>query len=212
MKNYVFVISAKFAAGKTTVAKLLEERYGIVRAVTCTTRGMREGEREGIDYYFCDDATFENLASTGKLVAINRIKEMPIEGGFRGSKKLLSILQNLKPIKYVRKYGLPIDKIDLSKRSYLVALEPSGYYDLIKEIGKDNVKLIYLKLSDKERWLRALNREVNPDVDIIVSKYIEEKELYDGIEEKSDKVINNAGTSDNAAIETYQYIKACIGD
>ena len=213
-KNYVFVIVGKFAAGKTTIAKLLEERYGLKRAVTCTTRKMREGEREGIDYYYCSDYSFEEMASKGKLVAINRV---PIvydknENSYKHKyiKRFINKVKKNSSIRYSKKYGLPIDKIDLNSNSYIVVLEPSGYYDLVNKLGKENVKVIYLNLSDKERWLRALNREVNPDVDGIVAKHLEEKELYDGFENISDKIINNAGTSDNAAIEVYQYISSLI--
>ena len=212
-KNYVFVIVAKFAAGKTTIAKLLEDKYGLVRAITCTTRKMREGEREGVDYYYCNDATFEELASKGKLVAINRVPDVSDFGVDSCKRRILNVFKILKKdkqVKYSKKYGLPIDKIDLENHSYIVVLEPSGYCDLVDKLGKENVKVIYLNLSDKERWLRALNREVNPDVDGIVAKHLEEKELYDGFEDVCDKVINNAGTSDTAAIEIYQYITSLM--
>lgn len=209
-KNYVFVIVAKFAAGKTTIAKLLEQRYGLKRAVTCTTRKMREGEREGIDYYYCTDSDFEDLASRGKLVAINRVIDVHDDCKNKYLSKIVKVITKKDTVKYSKKYGLPVDKIDLSKSSYIVVLEPSGYHDLADKLGKDKVKVIYLNLSDKERWLRALNREVNPDVDGIVAKYLEERELYDGFEDFSDKVINNAGTSDSAAIEIYQYISSLM--
>lgn len=205
-KNYVFVLVAKFAAGKTTIAKLLEERYGLKRAVTCTTRKKREGEREGIDYYYVNDSEFEELASSGNLVAINRIED--VHNKERLINKCINLVKRQKVVKYTKKYGLPINKLDLNNHSYVVVLEPSGYYDLLKKLGKDKVKVIYLNLSDKERWLRALNREVNPDVDGIVSKYLEERDLYDGFEDISDKVVNNAGTSDSAAVEIYQYISS----
>lgn len=209
-KNHIFVIVAKFAAGKTTIAKLLEDRYGLVRAKTCTTRKMREGERDGVDYYYCSDSTFEDLASKGRLVAINRVPDVNNLNNDGYKNRIINIFRKEKPLKYSKKYGLPIDKIDLENHSYIVVLEPTGYYDLVEKLGKDKVKAIYLKLNDKERWLRALNREVNPDVDGIVAKHLEEKELYDGFEDVCDKVINNAGTSDNAAIEIYQYITSLM--
>ena len=72
-KYKVFVLMGKFACGKTTIAKLLELKYGMKRVVTCTTRSMREGERDGVDYYFYDDVVFEKMASENRLVAINRV-------------------------------------------------------------------------------------------------------------------------------------------
>lgn len=208
-KYKVFVLMGKFACGKTTIAKLLELKYGMKRVVTCTTRSMREGERDGVDYYFYDDVVFEKMASENRLVAINRVPVVSSE-----HKVDESVQNNLKKdttdtIEYSKKYGIPVEEINLNESSYICVLEPSGYFDLVNKLGKDKVKAIYLKLNDKERWLRALNREVNPDVDTIAKKHFEEYKLYDGIEEVCDKIIDNVGTSDNAAISIYDYIKEC---
>lgn len=210
MNNKVFVILGKFASGKTTIAKMLEQKYNMKRVVTCTTRNKREGERNGIDYYFYTDEEFEELATNNKLVAINRVPV--IEQTKPSAIKLLvdktvgKVSKKSKP-KYSKKYGIPVEKIDLSSGSYVCVLEPSGYFDLIDKLGRENVIGIYLKLSDKERWLRALNREINPDVDDIVKKHVEERFLYEGIEKRCNKVVENMGTSDSAAIEIYEYIK-----
>lgn len=208
-KYKVFVLMGKFACGKTTIAKLLELKYGMKRVVTCTTRSMREGERDGVDYYFYDDVVFEKMASENRLVAINRVPVVSSE-----HKVDESVQNNFKKdttdtIEYSKKYGIPVEEINLNESSYICVLEPSGYFDLVNKLGKDKVKAIYLKLNDKERWLRALNREVNPDVDTIAKKHFEEYKLYDGIEDMCDKVIDNVGTSDNAAISIYDYIKEC---
>lgn len=206
-KYRVFVLMGKFACGKTTIAKLLELKYGMKRVVTCTTRSMREGERNGVDYYFYDDETFEKMASENRLVAINRVPVVTSEGNCEGTILSNSEKDATEGIEYSKKYGIPVEEINLRESSYICVLEPSGYFDLVNKLGKDKVKSIYLKLNDKERWLRALNREVNPDVDTIAKKHFEEYKLYDGIEDLCDKVIDNAGTSDKAAIDVYEYIK-----
>lgn len=213
-RHYIIVILGKFASGKTTIAKLLQDRYGFKRAITCTTRRLREGERDGVDYYFYDDSTFEEQAKGNKLVAINRVPVV-VSGvdeaamdSYRA--KIINVFKRDRNIKYSKKYGLPIDKIDLENNSYICVLEPSGYFDLVDKLGKEKVKAIYLNINDKERMFRALNREVNPDVDSIVAKYLEEKELYNNFEDVCDKVIDNAGTSDSAAIEIHQYISKLI--
>ena len=55
----LLVISAPSAGGKTTLCQqLLAHRKDIVRAVTCTTREPRTGEKDGVDYYFLDATTF----------------------------------------------------------------------------------------------------------------------------------------------------------
>lgn len=208
-KYKVFVLMGKFACGKTTIAKLLELKYGMKRVVTCTTRSMREGERDGVDYYFYDDVVFEKMASENRLVAINRVPVVSSEHKVDENVQNNSKKDITDTIEYSKKYGIPVEEINLNESSYICVLEPSGYFDLVNKLGKDKVKAIYLKLNDKERWLRALNREVNPDVDTIAKKHFEEYKLYDGIEDMCDKVIDNVGTSDNAAISIYDYIKEC---
>jgi guanylate kinase len=54
------LISAPSGGGKTTLCQhLLAARPQMTRAVTCTTRPPREGERDGADYYFLDVASFQ---------------------------------------------------------------------------------------------------------------------------------------------------------
>lgn len=48
-----YVLVGASGSGKTTMAGILEEVFGFRRCITCTTRPLREGEVDGIDYYFC---------------------------------------------------------------------------------------------------------------------------------------------------------------
>jgi guanylate kinase len=55
----LILVSAPSGAGKTTLcASLLAANPGLRRAVTCTTRPPRPGEREGIEYYFLSEESF----------------------------------------------------------------------------------------------------------------------------------------------------------
>ncbi|MBI4660552.1 MAG: guanylate kinase [Verrucomicrobia bacterium] len=63
------VISAPSGGGKTTVCqKIVEANPNIVRAVTCTTRAPRAGERDGVDYYFLDPAKFQSRVQAGEFL------------------------------------------------------------------------------------------------------------------------------------------------
>jgi len=65
----LIVISAPSGGGKTTLCEqLLEHQANTVRAVTCTTREPREGEKDGVDYYFLDAGTFLKRVQAGNFL------------------------------------------------------------------------------------------------------------------------------------------------
>lgn len=60
-KGYVFVITGAAGSGKTTVANFLQEKYGMHRVITHTTRAPRPGEQDGTDYHFETPASMKKL-------------------------------------------------------------------------------------------------------------------------------------------------------
>lgn len=63
------VLSAPSGAGKTTLClQLLEARPSFARAITCTTRPPREGEQDGVDYYFLTPETFQKRVAAGEFL------------------------------------------------------------------------------------------------------------------------------------------------
>lgn len=65
----LIVISAPSGGGKTTLCnQLLASSPDMTRAVTCTTREPRRGERDGVDYYFFDAATFLKRVQAGNFL------------------------------------------------------------------------------------------------------------------------------------------------
>ncbi|HEU6447691.1 MAG TPA: guanylate kinase [Verrucomicrobiae bacterium] len=65
----LILISAPSGGGKTTlVQQLLRARKNIVRAVTCTTREPRKGEKHGSDYYFLKAGDFLKRVQAGNFL------------------------------------------------------------------------------------------------------------------------------------------------
>jgi guanylate kinase len=63
------LISAPSGGGKTTLCnQLLAARPDMTRAITCTTREPREGEKDGVDYYFLDAAAFLKRVQAGNFL------------------------------------------------------------------------------------------------------------------------------------------------
>lgn len=51
LKGRIIVLVGPSGSGKTTIGDILTE-YGIKKLITTTTRKPREGEKDGVDYYF----------------------------------------------------------------------------------------------------------------------------------------------------------------
>lgn len=65
----LIVISGPSGAGKSTVIKLLmDANPNIVFSVSATTRPPREGEVDGVSYYFVDKPRFEEMIEKGELL------------------------------------------------------------------------------------------------------------------------------------------------
>lgn len=65
----LIVISAPSGGGKTTLChQLLAANSNMTRAITCTTRPPRPGEKEGFDYYFLDAETFLKRVQAGHFL------------------------------------------------------------------------------------------------------------------------------------------------
>ena len=64
----MIIIVGPSASGKTEVAKILKKDYDIKKAITHTTRAPRQGERNGVDYYFVNEETFELLKKSNAFV------------------------------------------------------------------------------------------------------------------------------------------------
>jgi len=63
------VISAPSGGGKTTLCKeMLLANPLMTRAVTCTTREPRSGEKDGVDYYFLDAGSFLKRVQAGNFL------------------------------------------------------------------------------------------------------------------------------------------------
>lgn len=68
-RGLMFVLSSPSGAGKTTLCrKLLEEEEQIAMSVSVTTRKMRPGEVDGVDYHFVDDPTFDGMVRRSELL------------------------------------------------------------------------------------------------------------------------------------------------
>ena len=73
-RGLMFVLSSPSGAGKTTLTRMLiSEIPELKMSVSVTTRPMRPGEEEGRDYYFVDQARFDQMVAQDELLEWARV-------------------------------------------------------------------------------------------------------------------------------------------
>jgi len=73
-RGTLFVVSAPSGAGKTTLIRHAMERVsGLHFSVSHTTRPRREGEREGVDYFFVSVESFEQMIREDRFLEWARV-------------------------------------------------------------------------------------------------------------------------------------------
>lgn len=66
-RGHLFIISAPSGAGKTTLTKAVLNRFkDILYSVSHTTRELRSGEQDGVDYCFIPRDDFKKYINNGK--------------------------------------------------------------------------------------------------------------------------------------------------
>ena len=83
MNNRLFVISGSSGVGKGTVIKaFLDKHKEFKLSVSCTTRKIREGEKEGINYFFLTKEEFQKCINNDEF-----IEWAEFSGNYYGTKK-----------------------------------------------------------------------------------------------------------------------------
>jgi guanylate kinase len=69
VKPFLLVLSSPSGGGKTSIAKnLLQARDDLGYSVSATTRPMREGEKDGVDYHFISREEFLRRREAGEFL------------------------------------------------------------------------------------------------------------------------------------------------
>lgn len=136
----IYCLMGKSSSGKDTIYKeLLEEKeLKLHKIVPYTTRPIREGEKNGEEYFFTDEEGIR------KLEKENRIIEMRCYDTCFGPWKYLTVND---------------EQIDLVKNDYLVIGTPDSYLSMRDFFGKEIVVPLLIELDDGVRLQRALDRE-----------------------------------------------------
>lgn len=138
----IYCMMGKSSSGKDTIYKMLLEDADIPvkKLVPYTTRPMRIGETEGVEYYFCDEAELKELESAGKVIELRAYDTV------HGVWKYFT----------VNDHQMADDKQD-----YLLIGTLESYRKIRDYFGEERVVPIYIEVEDGLRLQRALDRERN---------------------------------------------------
>lgn len=182
----LFAFIGRSGTGKSTIAKKIIEKTLFNEIHTWTTRPMRSGEVNGVDYNFTTNEAFINMLQEDKIVAYKYIEARDWHYGIN-----ISDIENL-----------GINKLTNDNHA-VVVITPDGY-DELKSIFKNQVVGIYIDTKGKDLVLRSLKREENPDVYEICRRYLSDEEDFLDIDYDF-KVENNGNLS-----ETISHITGII--
>ena len=135
----IYYMMGKSSSGKDTLYKeVLKALPKLKTLVLYTTRPIREGEQEGIEYHFVTDEELERFEKAGKI-----IEERTYDTVY-GARKYATIEDG---------------QINLAAYDYLVIGTLESYAGMKKCYGAENLVPIYIEVEDGERLSRALSRE-----------------------------------------------------
>lgn len=139
MKNKILILCGKSACGKDSIMKELIANYNYNSIVSWTSRPMRDGETNGVEYNFCNKQEFETMIKNNELIEYRSYNTK---------------LNGKDDVWY---YG--IKKTELNQNlQYVVILDLNGAMSFVNHYGKDNCKVIYIHSTDNTRTERAMSR------------------------------------------------------
>lgn len=177
----IFVLSAPSGAGKTTIIKSIIKSFPeLVFSVSATTRKKRDGEIDGVDYFFLSEEDFKRKIENDEFIEWEKVYDY-----YYGTLK-----------SFVR------DCVENGK-SILLELDVKGGIH-IKEIFPDSI-IIFIAPPDIEELknrLRKRNTETEHDFEMRIAR----AEMELGMKDKFDYIVINS-ILEKAIFEVEEIIK-----
>ena len=184
----IFLLMGKSTSGKDTIYKVLikDAALGLNKVVPYTTRPMRDGETDGVQYFFKKEDEYLQLKEAKKIIEERT---------------------------YHTKYGewryftADDGQIDLIKGDYLVIGTLESFCYFRDYFGEDTVLPVLIDVDTKIRLHRALDREdkqEHPKYDEMCRRFLADEEDF------SEEKISEAGV--NRRFNNNNQIEECIDE
>ena len=155
-------LMGKSSTGKDTVYRHLLRKEGLKlkKIVPYTTRPIRDGEKQGREYHFTDEAGYTDLEAKGRVI------ESRAYHTYHG---------------LWRYFTVDDGSIDLQKNNYLIIGTLESFVKTAEYFGRDKVIPVLLTVDDGVRLQRALDRErrqEEPKYEELCRRYLADAEDF----------------------------------
>ena len=152
----------KSSSGKDTIFKeiLKAGAVKLLTIVSYTTRPIRAGEKDGVEYFFTDENGFQQQKARGKVI------EDRAYHTYHG---------------LWRYFTVDDGQFQLNQASYLLIGTLEGYRKLQAYFGPENMLPVMIELDDGVRLQRALDRErqqENPKYEELCRRFLADAEDF----------------------------------
>lgn len=136
----LFVVMGKSATGKDTIFKKLKDNpdLNLKSVIGYTTRPIRNGEKNGVEYFFVDEVELNRLKISGKVIEHRAYQTMHGIWNY---------------------FTVDDGQIDLTRSDYIMIGTLEAFEQIRNYYGESVVVPIYIQVEDGLRLERALQRE-----------------------------------------------------
>ena len=135
----IYYMMGKSSSGKDTIYKAIKQDLPELKTITLyTTRPMRDGERNGVEYYFVSNEILDKYENEGKIIELRTYQTV------YGDWKYATIDDG---------------QINLDEEDYLMIGTLESYMKTRAYYGTGNLVPLYIEVEDGERLMRAIARE-----------------------------------------------------
>lgn len=135
----IFYLMGKSASGKDTIYKELRGRMPHLKTITIyTTRPIRDGETDGVEYHFADENRLQEFMRAGKVIELRTYHTVHGDWHY---------------------FTVDDGQFRLEEEDYLMIGTLESYEKMREYFGREMLVPIYIEVEDGERLARALKRE-----------------------------------------------------
>ena len=156
----IVYLMGKSSSGKDTIFKELmkEGTMDLRTIVPYTTRPIRAGEENGVEYFFTDKAGFQAEARFFRAYAYRYLVYLYGDQGKVIEDRAYDTVYGI-----WRYFTVDDGQIDLAEQNYLMIGTLEAYTKMIAYFGAEAILPVYIELVDGVRLQRALDRELRQE-------------------------------------------------